>query len=129
MNKVPTFTTKGFVDDPVIGMSEIMAIYFANKKSQSDQFNVQSIARDIAESPEDAVTLTIIVRNSLTSLYRAYFPDGVDIEVVTTYDGTIEHRKYRLQVNVTCYVDGKPYNLGKTYTDYEGGFQELTEQG
>lgn len=129
MNMVPTFTTKGFVNDPVIGMSEVMSIYFANKRSQSDQFIVQSIARDIAESPEDAVTLSIIVRNSLIALYKAYFPDGVDVDVTATYDSTIEHRKYRLGVNVTCYVDGIPYSLGKTYTDYNGGFKELTEQG
>lgn len=126
MKTVPVLSPNGWITTPEEGMSEIMAMYFANKRSQSDLFNIHSIAYDLAKSPDDTTSLSIQIQNSLLSLYNAYFPEGANVTVTTKLEN-VEKRHYRVQVQVECVDGGKPYNLATSYGNYTGGFARILE--
>lgn len=126
MKQVPTLNLNGYVTEPEKGLSEILAMYFANKRSQSDVFKVASIAHDIAESSEDAVYLATLIRMSLEKMYRAYYQDVVDIDVTPTYRKT-DRGQWHIGVSVTVFDNGNSYSLATTYEEYEGGFKQLLE--
>lgn len=127
MNVVPTLNPNGWVTDPIYGMSEVLAMYFSNKHSQSDLFEVRSVAFDLARHPDDPTGLTTSVKDSLSEMYSAYFPERVEVEVTTAL---VEkpYRNYKLSVSVNCVVEGKTYSLAETYQKYEGGFKRILEK-
>lgn len=127
MKVVPTLNPNGWVTDPIYGMSEILAMYFSNKRSQSDLFEVRSIAYDLARHPDDPTGLASSVRESLTEMYTAYFPERVEVEVTTSLMEK-PYRNYKLSVSVNCVSQGEVYSLAETYQKYEGGFKRILEK-
>lgn len=127
MKVVPTLNLNGWVKEPTSGMSELLAMYFNNKYSQSELFEIKSIMFDLASFPDDIIGLCNRVQVSLTDLYTAYFPEGVEVSVTNKlYEKP--YRNYHLEVSVSCVVAGKTYSIADSYEKYDGGFKRYVNE-
>lgn len=127
MRIVSSLNPQGYINDPILGMSEILANYFSNKHSQSNLFDVKSIASDLARHVEDPHGLAGAIQTSLEALYRAYFPEQVEVETNAVLV-TTPYRQYRINVNVNCTSNGRTYNLAQGFEQHEGGFKRILEK-
>lgn len=126
MRIVSSLNTQGYINDPILGMSELLANYFSNKHSQSNLFDVKSIANDLAKHVEDPHGLAGSIRTSLEAVYSAYFSQ-VEIEANAVIE-TKPFRHYRIKVNVNCTSNGRTYNLAQGFEQHEGGFKRILEK-
>jgi len=99
----------------------VLQHYTHAPKNINDTFSDQEISLiyDVAASGHDPVSMSNIVRQSLSSVLDRYF-QNTDVDVTTQYNDTNDGY-YNIKIDIVALVDGIAYTLSQDYkTDKDG---------
>lgn len=110
-----TLSSKGWISHPPEMLDSLMSYYINCEASQSStaQGHVKSLKFDIANFNQNPVQLERRINDSLTVLFTAWFPEGVDVEVEVKATDPNRPTVMDILANVTVVRDNVRYNLGQ----------------